>query len=65
MEDFPNLLGKWEENKGNCNMVIVESCKGQRPKKGANLWSVTRGGIRTRMDLERGESSSLNVEGNI
>jgi hypothetical protein len=42
-EDCPDLLKKWEDKKGNCNMVHVEPCKkleeeGRRKHPGSNPW---------------------------
>jgi hypothetical protein len=55
MEDFLELLAKREEKKGHNNMVTAESCEDQNPKEEANAWVLTQGGIRERIELERGE----------
>jgi hypothetical protein len=41
MEDFPELLEKWEEKKGHCNMVTVEPCEDQKLKEEVDVWVVT------------------------
>jgi hypothetical protein len=64
-EDFPDLLGKWEEKKAHCNMVIVEPHKDQNPKEEVDVQVVTRGGIQMGMDLECGEILGQNIEGKI
>jgi len=33
MQNYPELLAKWEEKKGNRNMVIVEPFKDQKSKQ--------------------------------
>jgi hypothetical protein len=64
MEHYPELLVKWEEKKGHYNMASVESHKDQKQKE-EDIWVVTRGCIRTRSNIEQGEISGQNVEGNI
>jgi hypothetical protein len=65
MEDCLDLLEKWEQNKGHYNMVTTDSPEGQNPKEEANVQVVTQGGIRTRVNLEQGESLDQNIKGKI
>jgi hypothetical protein len=39
MQNYPELLAKWEEKKGPCNMAIVDPFKDQKSKQ-ANLQAV-------------------------
>jgi hypothetical protein len=58
----PNLLAKWEEKKGYCNMVTIEPRGDLELNKEDDVRVVTRGRIHKRMDLEKGEISCQNIE---
>jgi hypothetical protein len=61
-EDFPDLLKKWEDKKGNCNMVHVEPCKNQKKKGEVNIWVVTHGGEKTGADFQTHEKVQVNKQ---
>jgi hypothetical protein len=41
-EDCLGLLKKWEEKKGNCNMVHVKPCKNKNKNEEVNVQVVTQ-----------------------
>jgi hypothetical protein len=57
IEDFPYLLKKWEEKKGNCNMVHVEPHKNHKKKGEGNINIVTHRGVNIGGDFEPREIS--------
>jgi hypothetical protein len=57
IENFPDLLKKWEDKKGNCNMVHVKPCKNKKKNGEVDVWVVTRGGTKTWEEFEHGEGS--------
>jgi hypothetical protein len=65
MEYCLELVVKWEEKRGCCNMVTTEPCEEHKLKEETNVWVVTQGGICTGTDLNKGECSEHNLEGKI
>ena len=51
IEDYPQLVAKWEEKRGNYSMVIVELCEEQNLKAPMHVGIVNRGGACIRLDV--------------
>jgi len=65
IEDFLDLLKKWEEKKVHCNMVTAKSCGNQNKYEEVDVQVVTRGGFKMGMELEHEERSGQKSKGNI
>jgi hypothetical protein len=65
IEDYPELLKKWEDKKSSCNMVHVEPCKNKKKNEEVDVWVVTQGGVNTGAEFEHGEGLGQNSKGNI
>ena len=57
MEDFPELVAKWEEKTDHYNMVTSEPHEEQKLKEEIDVRVETRGGVHTRTDSNKGECS--------
>jgi hypothetical protein len=58
IEDYPDLVKKWEENKTHCNMVHAEPRKNNKNDEEVYVRVVTRGGAKIGRDCEKAERLS-------
>jgi hypothetical protein len=52
-EDYPELVEKWEEITGHCNIIIVEPREEQKLKGPVHVHVVSKGGARTGEDRDK------------